>query len=497
MKVFAPKILSWLFLLLPLAYALRLPAQERLIAAVENLKPNTVAITTKFANGESANGFGFITGEKDGKLYIVTAGHVLHNQEGLKSILVQFYTSLRKYPAEEETWFEGDDDLSLLTLPKPSDLSWQTQYADFSPKAYGAVRFIGHNKDWVSPLAGEITKISNNRINFIIGTIQPGTSGAPLLTENGIIGLILEDEKAASYALSLTRIRELIGAARYPYFGGSAYDPKAVSTTSDSPIMQPNSLVPAMVQVRGGTFTMGCTSEQGSDCSDDEKPSHQVTLRDFYLGQYEVTVREFKAFIDATNYQTDAEKEGTSLILTEKSKEFRKGINWRHDIAGNIRPSAEYNHPVIHVSWNDATAYCEWLAGKTGKKYRLPTEAEWEYAARGGQQTKNYKYAGGNELSEVAWFTDNAGSKTHLVGGKRPNELGLYDMSGNVWEWCQDWHGTYSSASQTNPSGAGTGSYRVFRGGSWGLTARFCRVSFRYFYAPAHRFNLLGFRLAL
>jgi formylglycine-generating enzyme required for sulfatase activity len=496
MKVFAPKILSWLILLLPLVYALRLPAQERLIAVVENLKPNTVAITTKFANGESANGFGFITGEKDGKLYLVTAGHVLHNQEGLKSVQVQVYNGLKKYPAEEEAWFESDD-LSLLSLAKPTGLEWLTKYADFSPKAYQAVRFIGHNNDWVSPLVGEITKISNSRISFIIATIQPGTSGAPLITENGIIGLILEDEKAASYALSLTRIRELIGDARYPYFGGSSYD----STAPDSPSTQPNTPTPVaptgMVLVRGGTFTMGCTSEQGSECESDEKTSHQVTLRDFYLGQYEVTVREFKAFIDATNYRTDAEKEGNSYIWDGSKWEKKDGVNWRHDISGNLRSSSDYNHPLIHVSWNDAVAYCEWLAGKTGKKYRLPTEAEWEYAARGGLQSKHYKYAGSDELGDVAWYNENSGMKTHPVGGKRPNELGIYDMSGNVWEWCQDWYGDYSSASQTNPSGASTGSYRVDRGSSWIDTARYCRVSAREGSAPARRYYGLGFRLAL
>jgi formylglycine-generating enzyme required for sulfatase activity len=152
---------------------------------------------------------------------------------------------------------------------------------------------------------------------------------------------------------------------------------------------------------------------------------------------------------------------------------------------------------VIHVSWNDAVAYCEWLSEKTGKKYRLPTEAEWEYAVRGGQKSKHYKYAGGDELSELAWYNENSGSKTHPVGGKKANELGLYDMSGNVWEWCQDWYGDYSSASQTNPTGASTGTRRVLRGGSWGYPDWNCRVSYRYFNSPTYRNINLGFRLAL
>jgi formylglycine-generating enzyme required for sulfatase activity len=255
-----------------------------------------------------------------------------------------------------------------------------------------------------------------------------------------------------------------------------------------------------MVLVHGGAFTMGCTNEQGADCNDAEKPSHQVTLGDFYLGQYEVTVLEFKAFIDATHYQTNAEKGGKSLIRNGKGwkplKEKNKA-NWRHDAAGNERSSEDYNHPVIHVSWNDATAYCEWLAGKTGKKYRLPTEAEWEYAARGGLESKHYKYAGSDELNDVAWYNKNSEMKTHAVGGKKANELGLYDMSGNVWEWCQDWHGDYSSANETNPSGAPTGTLRVYRGGSWIYTAGDCRVSFRNRFTPTSCLNFLGFRVAL
>ena len=207
---------------------------ESLLLTAEKLKPNTVVITTKFANGGSSNGFGFITGEKDGKIYLVTAGHVLHNQEGLKSIQVQFYKGLKKYLGKEVAWFKNDD-LSLLSLTKPSGLQWQSQYADFSPKAYEAVRFIGHNKDWVSPLSGEITKISNNRINFIIGTIWPGTSGAPLLTKKGIIGLILESDPNTSYALSLKRIRDLLS-LRYPFLEGSFFESATVSTSSDSPI---------------------------------------------------------------------------------------------------------------------------------------------------------------------------------------------------------------------------------------------------------------------
>ena len=133
----------------------------------------------------------------------------------------------------------------------------------------------------------------------------------------------------------------------------------------------------------------------------------------------------------------------------------------------------------------------------TGKNFRLPTEAEWEYAARGGQKSRGYKYAGSNALSDVAWYTDNSGSKTHPVKQKQANELGLYDMSGNVWEWCQDWSGSYSSNAQTNPTGPSSGSDRVIRGGSWNGSASYCRVADRYSNSPGNRNGNLGFRVVL
>ena len=131
----------------------------------------------------------------------------------------------------------------------------------------------------------------------------------------------------------------------------------------------------------------------------------------------------------------------------------------------------------------------------TGKTFRLPTEAEWEYAARGGSKSKDYKYSGSNNIDDVAWYDGNSSYKTHEVGTKAPNELGLYDMSGNVWEWCSDWYGEYSSSTQTNPTGPTSGSYRVLRGGSWDSYAEFCRVSYRSSYTPADRYSYNGLRL--
>jgi formylglycine-generating enzyme required for sulfatase activity len=254
-----------------------------------------------------------------------------------------------------------------------------------------------------------------------------------------------------------------------------------------------------MVFVKGGTFTMGCTSEQGSDCYDNEKPTRRVTVSDFYIGKYEVTVLQFKQFIDDTNYRTDADKSGSSWIWTGSTWAEKSGVNWKCDVNGNTRPQSDYSHPVIHVSWNDAVEFSKWLSRKTGKKYRLPTEAEWEYAARGGAQSRGFKYAGSNNIDEVAWYSSNSGSKTRPVGGKKANELGLFDMSGNVWEWCEDdWHGNYKGAPTNGRAWIDSprGTPRVMRGGSWGNGPRDCRVSIRDFFTPGDRSSIIGFRLS-
>jgi formylglycine-generating enzyme required for sulfatase activity len=216
-----------------------------------------------------------------------------------------------------------------------------------------------------------------------------------------------------------------------------------------------------MVLVRGGTFTMGCTSKQGSDCYGDEKPAHRVTVSDFYIGKYEVTQAQWKA------------------VMGSNPSYFK----------GN-------NLPVENVSWNDVQEFISKLNAKTGQNSRLPTEAEWEYAARGGASTRGYKYSGSNNVGEVAWYGDNSGRKTHPVGTKAANELGIYDMSGNVWEWCSDWYGAYSSSSQTNPIGLTTGTRRVNRSGSGIVSASYCRVCCRAGDSPDGRDGLLGFRLA-
>ncbi len=217
-----------------------------------------------------------------------------------------------------------------------------------------------------------------------------------------------------------------------------------------------------MVKVEGGTFTMGATPEQGGDAQKDENPAHQVTLSSYYIGETEVTQALWETVMG-------------------KNRSKWKGVSL----------------PVEKVSWKDCQEFVEKLNTLTGKRFRLPTEAEWEYAARGGNKSKGYKYSGSNFIDDVAWYADNSGNKTHVVKTKLPNELGIYDMTGNVQEWCQDWYGFYSSSSQTNPTGPSNGPYRVLRGGSWNNSARFCRVSNRNGGSPSGRNYYLGLRLVL
>jgi len=216
-----------------------------------------------------------------------------------------------------------------------------------------------------------------------------------------------------------------------------------------------------MIRVEGGSFMMG-SPDSDSDAYNNEKPQHRVTLSDYYIGETPVTQ-----------------------------------ALWQAVMGNNPSSSKGTNNPVECVSWNDCQEFIQKLNRLTGMAFALPTEAQWEYAARGGNKSKGFKYSGSNNIGEVAWYDDNSGNKSHPVKGKRANELGLYDMSGNVWEWCKDRYGDYSSSSQTNPTGPATGSIRMLRGGCWGSYARHCRVARRSGSDPGDRCNVFGFRLSL
>ena len=210
------------------------------------------------------------------------------------------------------------------------------------------------------------------------------------------------------------------------------------------------------VFVKGGIFQMGSNDENN------EKPIHNVTLDNFYIGKYAVTQKEWKEVMG-------------------NNPSYFKGDNL----------------PVEQVSWNDIQEFLARLNSNTGKNYRLPTEAEWEYAAKGGLQTANYKYSGSNDIGVVAWYSSNSSSKTHAVGTKQANELGIYDMTGNVWEWCNDWYDKnyYSESPNKKPQGPESGYYRVDRGASWNNSPSDCRTATRGSNPSVRRGSHLGFRL--
>ena len=224
-----------------------------------------------------------------------------------------------------------------------------------------------------------------------------------------------------------------------------------------------------MIYVEGGTFTMGCTSEQGGDCIKDEKPTHQVTVSSYSIGETEVTQALWKAVMGSVPIDGH-------------------GWNTIYGLGDNI--------PAYCVSWIDVQRFIRELNRMTGRTFRLPTEAEWEYAARGGNKSKEYKYSGSNEIGEVAWSNRNIEHGTHSqpVKTKKANELGIYDMSGNVWEWCEDVWYSYDSSAKRNPY---FDSYHVTRGGSWGHYPSNCRVSYRASCKDLTYDFDLGFRLVL
>jgi len=271
-----------------------------------------------------------------------------------------------------------------------------------------------------------------------------------------------------------------------------------------------------LVLIPAGEFLMGSpeTELENADKHEaDESPQHRVRItKPFYLGSHEVTRRQFAQFVAAESYRTEAERDGQGGygLNAAGNLEQKPEYTWR-----NLGFQQDDDHPVVNVSWNDAVAYCEWLSGKEGKTYRLPTEAEWEYACRAGTTTKYYHGSDPEGLATIGNVADGTLKAKHPrltaidsrdgyvhtapVGRFKPNAWGLYDLHGNVREWCGDWYGEkyYGETPLSDPSGPFTGSDRVLRGGSWLLSPAYCRSAYRNWDTPAFRSFILGFRVAL
>jgi formylglycine-generating enzyme required for sulfatase activity len=256
-----------------------------------------------------------------------------------------------------------------------------------------------------------------------------------------------------------------------------------------------NSIGMKLKLIPAGEFLMG-SPESDKDARGDEKPQHRVRItQPFYLGIHPVTRGQFRRFVEATRYQTEVEKDGKGGYgrdaVRDESVQDPK-FSWR-----SVGFDQTDDHPVVNVSWNDASAFCDWLSQQEGQKYRLPTEAEWEYACRARTTTR---FSFGNDetaLGQYAWYSANSNSRTHPVGEKQPNAFGLYDMHGNVWEWCWDGYDRayYKQSPAVDPPGPGPAAHRVFRGGSWHVASQRARSAYRAG-ARRSRGNSLGFRLA-
>ncbi len=271
-----------------------------------------------------------------------------------------------------------------------------------------------------------------------------------------------------------------------------------------------------LVFVEGGSFIMG---DESGGINIDDKPLHKITLNSFYISKFEVTVQEFKDFVKVSGYLTSTEITGEGCYIWMDNY-------WKHDEKTNYNNPGfliENNHPVTCLNWWDAIKYCNWKSKKEGfpvsynestgdlldnkgnittnvtkvKGYRLPTEAEWEFSARGGKMSKNYSFSGGNSPELVGWISKNSGKRLHPVGTRIANELGIYDMTGNVWEWCTDWFGFdyYANSPEKNPYNVVRNYRQVIRGGGWGGYIPFARVSFRFAESPFERSNNIGFRV--
>ncbi|MFN7119170.1 MAG: SUMF1/EgtB/PvdO family nonheme iron enzyme [Saprospiraceae bacterium] len=342
----------------------------------------------------------------------------------------------------------GNTESAYLSLTQKLKIDYLAGYYEQNQYHYGNIDSVGSY--WSS------TKIESN--NYLYYDFAEGKKIIFQKKDTGFLGLsvrCVRDTKLDTNAKLILPKEELI---------------------TDPPRL---TFEPEMVFVQGGKLKR----ENGPE----------VTLKDFYIGKYQVTVKEYLEFANAT-------KSHFPEWMEEGSKyNFKTGSDDHYKKLGEALTND--SHPIVGISWNDAKAYCQWLSKETGKKYRLPTESEWEYAARGGNQSKNFEYAGSNHIDEVAWYNGNSGGKTHPVGtAPKSNELGIYDMSGNVWEWCEDvWHDDYKGAPADGSawiSGGDQNSHsRVVRGGSWFNLPNVCRAAYRGGSGPNDRADRFGFRL--
>lgn len=344
-----------------------------------------------------------------------------------------------------------DREIELASEDKKPILTFRISDAMFK----GAKKYYLKNINWIDafPHPEKVFDALLDNVHKLIG--QHGSQ----MPDGPATGLKTRDQDAAAEPLCPCGSGKFFKDCHGKAEDGSEKEIKSEDAGGKDFVLKVKGVEYPMVFVEGGTFMMG---SDDSEAYPTEKPVHQVTLNSYCIGKYEVTQELWEA------------------VMGSNPSHF-KGAR----------------RPVEQVSWDDCQVFIRKLNSLTGKNFKLPTEAQWEYAARGGKKSRGYKYSGSNTIGDIAWYDGNSGSKTHDVGTKSPNELGLYDMAGNVWEWCSDWCGDYSYSSQTNPSGPSSGSNRVCRGGSWDDNAWVCRFSNRGGSSPVISNYYLGFRLCL
>lgn len=476
------------------------------------LRSNVVAIEARWTDGQVKEGFGFITGQREDRAYIATALHILRGDrpdEEAEDISVRLFDLPdRNFGADVLNQSVSSIDLGVITLEWPEGVAWtqgalapaedQLEFGD-------DVWFIGRDLDWYVPAepgaANEISRVQRSiRLDNL--PVRVGSSGAPLISAAGIVGMIIRDVSAdEAVATPVSAIQLAFEEWRLPWQLTATRSPSVLGAGDT---FRDCAECPEMVIIPAGSFQMG-SPEKEEGRRADEGPQHKVTInRPFALGRYEVTRGQFSSFVSATGYEAKGCWHWDGSKLTEDVNR-----DWRE-------PGYEQTdeHPVACVSWEDAQAYVEWLQRETNEGYRLPSEAEWEYASRAGSTTRYFwgddanlgcAYANGADQTakkkEPDWpvmACDDGQFGTAPVGNYRANPFGLFDTAGNVWEWVEDrLHDNYEGAPSDGRAWIeGSGAARVLRGGAWIAIPRNLRSADRGSGQPDSRSYRFGFRVA-
>jgi formylglycine-generating enzyme required for sulfatase activity len=497
------KHLLLLFLLAGI-FTLQAQPEDLTIEKAKQLKTNVVKLEVQYEDGGTGYGFGFVTNEQDGRLFLVTAAHVTHGgsfDREPQRISLSFSNTLERKIASELTWFEADD-LALLYAEIPLGYQWDKEFLGFKAETFTKVRFYGDN--FLIMDGGELIDVTDNRrLRFNSNAVFPGISGAPLVSKNGIIGMITDDSRENASALSIQRIRDKL---QLPAGGSPYFHESEPPITEDE---EPGTVQDGFVKITGGSFEMG---DQFNEGDSDEKPVHTVRVSDFMMSPTEVTNEEVAAFLSAEGNQT-----------TYRTRWYNYGQIRKTDGAFKSKPGHE-QHPVTDLNWYGAVHFCNWKSEQAGLTkvykisgtgvtpdwladgYRLPTEAEWEYAAReGGRKVRfgNGENVARNLEMNICCKEENSQGKIIAVNTLKKNSLGLYHMSGNVAEWCWDAYseGYYRNRdSVSNPRGPSAGDIdkRVLRGGSWNAPSKDSRTAARNWCPPVitmYDIGYIGLRL--